>query len=277
MAERKRLRRPDPARTGPIRDGAHYLRDSQSWGSAAPQAEGAASNGSGPGETMEDVVTQGVKLGYKVIDEYLRQGQRVAERLCRAANGTGDDSHKQRDGNGNLESSVDDLLDRVRRSYKDLGGEMEDMLERTIHLYKDMWAVWMDGVELVLRSPLFVSGFAGTENGYRHPPPRDGSSRADASSTPPPIVEISSKRPARVALRLTPRSGPFEPRVHALHAADPAIRPLTEVSVRLEPDTVVPIVQVRIPDDQPPGTYTGAVVDRESNAPQGTLSVSVLS
>lgn len=281
MAERERLRRADPMRSGPIRDGTTYLRDSHSWGNGMKDAEQPPSDRGRPAESLEDVVTQGVQLGYKVIEEYLRQGQRVAEGLCNGSNGAGDEGHSKGEGDGGgIESNVDELIDRVRRSYKGLGGDMEDLMERTMHFYKDMWDLGMEGAELFFRSPMFMSGLARAEGSRQAAPSMDTQSepgRAANGFGATPVVEIMSSRPARVALKMNSQAGQFLPRVHVLHAADPTIRPLTGVSFLLDPESAIPIVQVRIPDDQPPGTYTGAVVDHDTNEPKGTLCISILS
>ena len=64
--EAERLHRPDPARDGPNREFPRYAR---SYGlGGRPQ----------PGD---DPIAQGVKLGYSVLDEQMREGRRLAERL----------------------------------------------------------------------------------------------------------------------------------------------------------------------------------------------------
>lgn len=281
MAERKRLRRTEPIRREPIRNGTAYLRDSHSGGSGTEDADGSQSDRGRAAESLEDVVTQGVQLGYQVIEAYLRQGQRVAERLSNASNGAGDKkSSKGKEDGAGIESNVDELMERMRCSYKGLGGDMEDLMERTMHFYKDMWELGMEGVELFFRSPMFMTGLARAEGSRQAAPSMDTQSESGGAANGfgvTPVVEIMSSRPARVALKMNPQAGQFSPRVHALHAADLTIRPLTGVSFQLDPELAIPIVQVRIPDDQPSGTYTGAVVDRDTNEPKGTLCISILS
>ncbi len=64
--EAERLHRQDPARDGPNRDFSAYAR---SYGMG------------GRPHGAEDPVAQGVKLGYSVLDEQMREGRRLAERL----------------------------------------------------------------------------------------------------------------------------------------------------------------------------------------------------
>ena len=62
--EAERLHRHDPERGAPNREASHYAR----------------SYGLG-GRSSDDPVTQGVKHGYSVLDEQMREGRRLAERL----------------------------------------------------------------------------------------------------------------------------------------------------------------------------------------------------
>ena len=64
--EAERLHRQDPARDGPNREFPRYVRSHGLGG--RPQ----------PGD---DPIAQGVKLGYSVLDEQMREGRRLAERL----------------------------------------------------------------------------------------------------------------------------------------------------------------------------------------------------
>ena len=66
------------------------------------------------------------------------------------------------------------------------------------------------------------------------------------------------------------------PRVHALHAGDPALPPLTGVRFGTDEDGGAAVLQLDIADTQPAATYTGVVVDAATNQPRGTLSVRLL-
>jgi hypothetical protein len=88
-------------------------------------------------------------------------------------------------------------------------------------------------------------------------------------------VEIASARPAQVTLDLQPRSRRFVPMVHALYPKAPDERPLTDVKFRLSPDRTGCVLDITVPDDLEPGTYTGVVVDSTTEEPGGTLCVRV--
>jgi hypothetical protein len=110
-------RRDDPVRTGPVRHFSNLYRRSDSWdvrdgGGAAPD-RGAPS--------WSDVVAQGVDLGYRVIEEQIAQGRRVAEQLG-------------------------------SRSYDPLafGSDFREVNERMWRYYADVGALWMEFVGSLL-------------------------------------------------------------------------------------------------------------------------------
>lgn len=66
--DRPRRRRPDPHRTGPIRNAGEILRDGESRrGSSWPE---------------DNAASRGVREGYSVIDEQIRRGHRMAQAMC---------------------------------------------------------------------------------------------------------------------------------------------------------------------------------------------------
>ena len=242
MTQQERLHRQDPKRAEPIRNLTAYLRNSHSWGETRP-GEGHEGHGDGgkPSETVDDVLTHGVNLGYKIIDEQIRQGKRVAEAL------------RNRRRFGGEKGGGD--------------GEINALVSRLMGLTKDMGSLCFDSLEMALRSPLSLAGRGGGGQQGEPPPPAFAESKLS--------IEIASARRAQVTLDLPPRP-PYTPLVHALHAANPAFPPLAAVRFELRPGSATPVLVVEIPDGQPPSTYTGVVVEQETNEPVGTLVIRVL-
>lgn len=240
----ERLRRPEPQRTGPIRNASGYFRDSHSWGEEEHPAWRE------PSDILDDVVTHGVKLGYRVIDEHLRQGKSAAAKLR-----TGD----RDDGNGH--------------------GEMEELTERLQRVYKDFGALCFDALDVLARSPVLLRWLAGREQ--QSSQGGVGARAASQPISPAPAagaavaVEVASTRRILVNLNLPPQAEAYVPAVHALHGGDPTCPPLTAITFRIDSASRVPILEVHVPDHQPPALYTGVVVDRATNEPVGTLSVRV--
>jgi hypothetical protein len=62
---------------------------------------------------------------------------------------------------------------------------------------------------------------------------------------------------------------------HGLRAVDPGKPPLTEVAFIAAQGHGPPTLRILVPDDQPPGIYSGVIVDRESGETRGTLTVGI--
>jgi hypothetical protein len=80
---RPRHRRRTPQRTGPIRNAGGVLRQGEPWQDPA-----------GPGG--DDAAASGVRAGYRVIDEQIRRGRRMAEKLDGEPRGQEEDPRRAR-------------------------------------------------------------------------------------------------------------------------------------------------------------------------------------
>jgi hypothetical protein len=104
--------------------------------------------------------------------------------------------------------------------------------------------------------------------------PRDPHSTPSPSQSPDVAIETHSARPIQVTCKLSPPSARFVPSVPALYSNDPKVPPLK--GIRFEARDNRPVLLVDIPDDQPLGTYAGAIVDMNTNQAGGFVSVSIL-
>jgi hypothetical protein len=192
-----------------------------------------------------DIVSRAVDLGYRVVDEYIRQGQRAAERLGARA----------------------PMADAP-------GRDVQELAVRMAQYTSDAFVVWLEFVNAAL-------GGSATTNG-RHAAspamPRGWESVAAAPASRPLRVRLDVTAPGAVetTLDLAPEASGRALTVQALRAADPAKPRLTDVRIvagdRDEPATLV----VRIPDDQPPDLYSGIVVDAETGRLAGTVTIRVV-
>src|SRR5262245_3645482 len=74
----QRVRRPEPARNGPVRGGWLGLFGLPA-AARVPGAEPAPPRPDAPeGERAADPMARAVELGYRVVDDYIRQGQNAA-------------------------------------------------------------------------------------------------------------------------------------------------------------------------------------------------------
>ena len=243
----ERITRPIPERTGSIRSWSALL------GAAAARSGDAGTPG---GATLGGVVSRSVEVGYRVVDEYLRHGQRVAERL-------GDRSLTP----GTMVQDFQELTARMARYASDL------------------MDVWFQLIELAAAgrgAPHRPSGDRGAPADPAPPrapePPAAGSTGRDSHDGEGGTrvsVQIASLQPAEVTLDLRPGSTGLPLIVHALRAAEPDKPRLTEIALEPASEDGVRRLRIRIPPEQPPGVYNGLVIDERTSRPAGTLSVRV--
>jgi hypothetical protein len=225
---RDRITRPKPERTEPLR----------SWSALMGTSE---TGGNGGAASLDGVVSRSVEVGYRVVDEYLRHGQRVAERL-------GDRSLTP----GNMAQDFQELTGRMTRYASDL------------------MDVWFQLIELAsARRPGAPEATAPAAAPAPPPPaePAAGGTRV--------AVLMSSLQPTEVTVDVRP--GALGPSliVHALRAADADKPRLTEVGIEPAAADGTLRLRIRVPPDQPAGVYNGMIIDERTSRPVGTVSVRV--
>ena len=227
-----------------------------------------------------------MRLGYQVIEEQILQGQKLAQRLGRKAAravGAGAGRGAAEGAAAAAGGAADDAANPARGDTANGAGDVGELLGRVVHLYKDLGALCVDAVEALARNPVLRAGVA------RLTPAATPTAAASAAAAAPPepegaargagggfALDIRCSRRTQVTLDLRWRGGVGAPRVHALHAADPALPPLTDVRFTIDAAQPEPVLQLVIADEHPAATYTGVVVDGSTNEPRGTLSVRLL-
>jgi hypothetical protein len=262
----ERLHRPEPERRGPIRGGwLGLFGPPLGAADSASKASGPPEGGAAGGASLNDAVARAVDLGYRVVDDYIRQGQNAA-RLVR------------------------------QRSYgpEALRHDLQELGVRMFQYASDLAGLWFDALGAAASGEAAERPAAAQPpNGGAGPAIRTAAARAPEPGVPAPerdAAEDGAAAPpygARVSVRLESARGaevgvelrPVLPRtvllVHALRAVDPSLPPLREVAVESGEAGVPVVVRVRVPPDQPAGTYRGVVVDARTSLPVGTLSVRV--
>lgn len=259
-----RVRRPEIGRSEPIRNWETLF---------GPPADGPGSpNGKGLGAEGDanNPVARGVELGYRVMDEYVRQGQRAA---------------------GSRGGSAG--------SREDSGTGLPQLTERMFQYASDFASVWMEAMGVMMRTrgaaeDRPAEGSNGAASGattdpsreQRPTPPRNGTSSSEtgsptANGIPRPagaisvVVEVTSRRPVRAVVDLRP--GPIEGSlvVPDLRARDPRRARLKGVSLEVAPDGKRLTIRLKVPSQHPAGEYVGAVVDGLTAVTRGTLTVTV--
>lgn len=254
MSDDQRIRRPEPARTRPIRSwstfggaGRSAVRD----GAAPPDAAGA--------DDIDDEIGRGVDQGYRLIDEYMRQGLFTARTLSDRATGAA--------------SGLDGL---------------PEMTDQMLRQAGDMWMLWLRfvsslggvGPSTMPPSPsptdAPAEGVDPTTDPHATPAPEAApSSGFDAGSATLVTLHVDSARPLSVAVDV--RAGPPEARYDVLDLRAVAVdgARLAGVTLEREPDGESLALRLRVPPDQPPGKYVGVVLDANAGVPRGTVCVTL--
>jgi hypothetical protein len=193
---------------------------------------------------MNDSISRAVELGYRVVDEHIRQGQRAAQLLgvpaaFPAATATG-------------------------------APDVQELATRFAQAWSDAFGLWVQ----------LVGGGLGAANGTPHPPgsPNGWQSVAHRTDGAPSVrvrVDVTARRPVEVVVDLSPEFARRPVTVQALRAIDPAKPKLIDVTITTGEGDAPARVVVRVPDDQPDDLYHGIVVDTESGRLAGTVSVRI--
>jgi hypothetical protein len=219
-----RVKRPVLERTQPVR----------SWSTlfSAPQPDG----------SLNDVVSRSVDLGYRVVDEYIRQGQKAAQRLNDRSYGA-----------------------------QAMAGDAQELAMRMLQYASDFAAVWLEFVQLAAAGNA-APGSTATENGAPPAKPEpDTETPADARVR----IQVLSTQPNEVSLDIRPDATRLPAVVHALRAVDPDKPRLTDVSFRPPSGEEPACLRIVVPPGQPAGIYSGLIVAEETSRPVGSVSVRI--
>lgn len=201
-------------------------------------------------DQADNIVSRAVGLGYDVIEEQLKQGQKAAEQLA----------------SGNMDATQ-------------LDGSASEMAERIVRFYSDMGALWSEMLQSLTRNgamrDLIMDSMPG--NGWRN----DGASTEQ--ETPPDklrsemVVEINSPvaTGARVAVDLQGDKDMNSMMMQPLHARDPNKPPLADIHLIPPENGWPPTVRVTIPEGQPHGTYSGVILAAATDEPVGTVCLRI--
>jgi hypothetical protein len=237
MSNRKRLHRGDPELVGPIRDFSKLYSRPESVNGTHPAKPVASdtSRKAGGGPLAE-----GVGLAHTVIEKYIAEGRRTAE-------GFSSQPYSTRATNDNL----------------------QDILERMLRFQAEMLPLWIETLTTLVKVDPSRNGHAPAPDSWPRP---NGAQKTETMAV---SIEVVSLRPVQVSVELRPNSEAQSLVSLGLNAVDSSKPVLTDVS--FVPDEVPGRIKLRlrIPESQPPGTYSGVVVNRDTGETRGTLSIRI--
>jgi hypothetical protein len=255
--------RPEPDRTGPDRTFAAPLRaraergetaeaSAQSAASAASSSTTTGPQAAGTARESEPSAQRTLNDAYRLVDEYLRQGQRMAEDLWLPLNGP-------RDG---------------RASFGPAGRFMRAMSDMTL-----AWVEVMQAFTTAVEAPERRAP-AGSAGPFGQPPaPSAAPGVAARQASSPPVtsqklaVSVEAQGRVEASVQIAEAGGGFALVPTELRAFSTEAEPIRGVSFEAMPGES-PRLRIVVPPGQPPGTYNGFLLDVQSR-PRGTVSLIV--
>ena len=256
MSSDDRVKRPQLERNEAIRNWSTLFKRPVADGASTADPESAAPGGS-EHVSLNDVVARSVDLGYRVVDEYIRQGQKAAQRINQRSYGA-----------------------------QTMAGDVQDLAMRMTQYASDFAAVWLQLVQLAAAGNGAPGGPRARDGAERAAPeataaaidPAVGPSARGEASPPEATrvrIEVRSAQPTEVAVDIRPDAARRPLIVHALRAVDPDTPRLNDVSFEPGSDDTPACLRIRVPAGQVPGIYSGLMIDEGTSRPVGTVSVTI--
>jgi hypothetical protein len=255
-----RVKRPKLERNRPVRTWSTLFgttageRNAPVPASAEPARESAAKP-----RTEAQSLLDSVDTGYRVIDDYLNQGRKVAQAFGPQFRGFGESMGA--------------------------GPEAPEMAQRVMQYGWDFVGMWFEMWSKVAGSNPGIPSPAAAGS-VSEPGPKPESRAAEpppaVSPTTPPadgaparvVVTVSSRRPTTTSLDV--RAGTSSLVVHALRPEGHDGPPIRTIEIRHDADDGTISVKVVVGEEHPPGIYNAIIVDATTNLPRGTLSLEIL-
>jgi hypothetical protein len=239
-----RKKRPPVERTDPRRI----------WPTEAPPRDDSASEGEAPSSPGDEpsgnreASYKAINDAYRLIDEYVRQGQKMAENLWLPTEGSG---------------GVDE------------GGVKAPL--RFMRAMGDMTMAWVDVMQRWTNDAVSPSGAAvGPFTAGRAPPEQPRAQPSNGGPRAPALrVAVKSSGVVEVSVHLGEGTqlGELSPGELRPFSGDAA--PIKGVTLEVGAPGEGPLLRIVVPDGQTPGTYNGLLVDRSTQRPRGTVSLSI--
>ncbi len=234
-----RIKRPLLDRDRPIRDRSGL------FGAAAHNGRPGADN-TAPRVDPTDPIAQAVDTGYRVIEQYMRQGERVARQI-------------------GGQRTVDPARAVV---------SAQDRITEMTQMFSDMAGLWLELVQDVVQQGAGRSA-ADSHNGG--PPAaagnHGGASEPSSLSSAAVNLVLNSTLPVSGHVDLRPEYATAKLQVHDLRGTAADQPRISDVSFAPATDQTPARIVVRIPADQPPGRYNAVLVEETGGRLAGTISV----
>jgi hypothetical protein len=271
--------RPEPIRTQPIRNwlGIFETGDEPASDGVRAEHDAAAAEAPDAGNGQPGSARQGVAAGYRVIDEYLRQGRRAARDFWSAAQppkANDESAEAAGPSRGGATPQAPDLSRLGERWLRSLGEFGANWLELMQAVSKPAPRPQAPEDDDLSAGPFHVGRTApSAEGATKHRAATSNATKAASKI----VVAVSAPRPVEVYVSLDQEATSAELRVGPLGDASgdlPVIRGV-KVGVTVDPLTLERRIRLeaKLDAEQPSGTYHGVVLAAGSSEPVGTLTL----
>lgn len=256
MENGERIKRDAPKRQNPDRGFANMF----------GQPVGGDTNGSS--STSENVwsenVDRGVKLGYKVIEDQILQGQRFAEKLGTGTYSAGVMNGDVQDLAKNIQKYSEDSIQFYSKLIDSVTSEMSGMGSKDFMSGNSM----NQGVQGLMESftRAFSNGSVGETGANAN------SSRSQDANGINVACSVSSTRPVEINVNVQSADGTLI--IDRLYEHDIDKPPITGVTLERESNSRLKL-NVHVSDEQPAGHYSGVIYDPVDKNHCGTLSITI--
>jgi hypothetical protein len=222
---------------------------------AEPSSEPSEAAGAAGAAEPRDGAYRALNDAYRLVDEYLRQGQKMAENVWLPSGAGG--------------SSFDAGLGAPGRFMRAMG----DMTLAWVEVMQQ----WTNGSTPAREDPI---GSAGAFKVNQTPAPAATPSAPVAASSAAEraselTVRVQASGRVEVSVQLGELSNAAYLAPTELRSFGGQVEPIRDVSLVVMPGAT-PVLQIVVPDGQPAGTYNGLLLEAKTQRPRGTVSLSVL-
>jgi hypothetical protein len=241
MQESGRRTRPPVDRTEPRRSFLEWTKGFSEAGAGQNQGSEGATETSSPQEPAEPA-SRTVNDAYRLIDEYIRKGQKAAEDLWIPQHGA-----EREDERFNLPV-------RFMRAMGDMTMAWVEMMQQWTPASREHGPV---GPFTAGRAPAKSNGSTAT-----------GAQRALR-------VSIATALPVDVTVHFAEGSDVADLVATELRSFTGNASPITDVKLEYPAPGDAPVLRIHVSAEQAPGTYNGLLLDAASQSPRGTISLMV--
>lgn len=249
MIQQTRLKRPTLERTGPVRNIGKAFSQHGDFATSDTRAQTSANDEE---SGIQDAVSEGVRLGYSVIEDQIRQAQGLAKKFS--------------PGTANLGMG---------------GDEIRPLLSRMLRTYGDLTSVWLEVLNAAVGNAELLDALLGKSKDDQKPTSKDQSE--NRSTTDKPAMDFSgislsliANCPVETKLDLFDSSGDASSLVvQDLRCRENGKPPLSNIVMQQANQSGSGHLTIKVPDEQPPGLYQGLILDSLTDSPVGALSVTV--